>query len=350
MALNVYIVLVELLTMIHKGEEEEEEEEETRGSALKRHYCRECGKSFSVRARFRRHMRIHTGDKPYRCSHCQLCFTSQENLSEHAQKHSGQRPHRCSQCGKGFFRPGRLEIHRRIHSGEKPHGCAQCEKSFKSGEELRRHTLTHTEKQHHCCQCQWSFRRSGHLRRHMRTHTGERPYGCAECERSFARPEHLRGHQLRVHRNQTHRPAAHTWALNAALPSVLKHQHCISSWPWCKTLGTWEEFSMRPIQIYQKLVQLHEWKKRFIWFGLPGGIINGFYLHYKNRESFFLFFIGMNTIFYFKMTLHVLVFVCLVWSQTFFAFHSIQEQHTCTGIGCLFGAVNVASTNNEEQC
>ena len=92
--------------------------------------CEICRKTFLRPSALKVHMRIHSGDRPFKCPHCPRTFTQSGNLTVHLRKHSGEKPFACTICLKRFAQTNSLRVHIRRHTGEKPYQCGECQKRF----------------------------------------------------------------------------------------------------------------------------------------------------------------------------------------------------------------------------
>nr|XP_020660532.1 zinc finger and BTB domain-containing protein 7C isoform X2 [Pogona vitticeps] len=101
--------------------------------------CPICNKIIMGAGKLPRHMRTHTGEKPYMCSICEVRFTRQDKLKIHMRKHTGERPYLCIHCNAKFVHNYDLKNHMRIHTGIRPYQCKFCYKSFTRSDHLHRH-------------------------------------------------------------------------------------------------------------------------------------------------------------------------------------------------------------------
>eukprot|EP00794_Sanderia_malayensis_P005353 gene5353-6024_t len=202
------------------------------------HDCMVCRKSFLSSWKLKRHVRVHSGEKPFKCSKCGKSFIEKSKLDQHEQlphdengktrgagEGSGgastERKHSCDKCNKKFISLWKLRRHERFHTGERPYQCEQCDKGFVEKNKLTMHIkYFHTDKsaldgsdvvlprkinrvkKYECEDCQKRFTTQWKLRRHSQTHSTARPYRCEECKRGFLTKNKLDLHNFTFHYQQ----------------------------------------------------------------------------------------------------------------------------------------------------
>ncbi|XP_042355887.1 early growth response protein 1-like [Plectropomus leopardus] len=84
-------------------------------------------------------------ERPYACpaDGCERRFSRSDELTRHVRVHTGQKPFQCRICMRSFSRSDHLTTHIRTHTGEKPFACAECGRKFARSDERKRHAKIH---------------------------------------------------------------------------------------------------------------------------------------------------------------------------------------------------------------
>lgn len=111
---------------------------------LVRFKCDICLKEFAQKVFLIKHIKTHTGEKPYQCTICLKSFSQRAVLETHKKIHSGEKIFKCNYCLKVFAHKYILVRHERYHTSDMLYRCDICLHSFARNSDLVSHKTTQT--------------------------------------------------------------------------------------------------------------------------------------------------------------------------------------------------------------
>ncbi|KAF7659433.1 hypothetical protein LDENG_00297940 [Lucifuga dentata] len=167
--------------------------------------CELCDRSFSEKWALNNHMKLHSGEKPYKCAwpSCHYAFLNLSAMKDHYRTHTGEKSYLCDLCGFAGGTRHALTKHRRQHTGERPFKCKLCSFASTTQSHLSRHKRVHTgEKPYRCPWCDYRSNCAENIRKHILhtgKHEGVKMYNCPKCSYATNAPMDFRNHLKEYH-------------------------------------------------------------------------------------------------------------------------------------------------------
>src|SRR6218665_1984153 len=104
---------------------------------------------FRLQSKLHRHKYTHSEERLFGCNTCNKSFKTKDSLAWHSESHTTEEQRKgiiCNICKRKFRKPSLFKKHMLIHTGEKPFKCTLCDKQFCQKIGLQSHMNTHNGK------------------------------------------------------------------------------------------------------------------------------------------------------------------------------------------------------------
>lgn len=138
--------------------------------------CPQCPQSFVFLRELELHKSSHLNERKFSCPYegCQKRFNNVLLLNVHNKRHFGwEKRFQCDYCDKRFLSKFVLKRHILIHTKQKPHACRYCNVAFTQKNELVKHLRIHVGDNIYMCEfegCTAGFRLKIELKQHYAVH------------------------------------------------------------------------------------------------------------------------------------------------------------------------------------